>query len=144
MTYGRDTILLVEFDFPTYPSENIDETDNLLQHTYQLIEKLPPALTNAKQQILESQEYSKQRFDRRIPKQIPLKIGDKVWLERKIHSHKFAPKWLGPYYIHEVLNNSAYRLQHIHDGIVLPNTYHGTRLKLYKEYKSLEPIIVIE
>ena len=144
LTYGRDATLPVEFDFPTYPSESIDETDNLLRHTYQLIDKLPPALTNAKQQIFESQEYSKQRFDKRIPEQIPLKIGDKVWLERKAHSHKFAPKWLGPYYIHEILNNSAYRLRHLHDGTVLPNTYHGTRLKLYKEYKSMEPIIVIE
>ena len=68
-------------NFLTYPSEFIDETDNLLRHTYQLIDKLLPALTNAKQQIFESQEYSKQRFDKRIPEQIPLKIGDKVWLE---------------------------------------------------------------
>ena len=59
LTYSHDATLPVEFDFPTYPSEFIDETDNLLQHTYQLIDKLPPALTNAKQQIFKSQEYSK-------------------------------------------------------------------------------------
>jgi transposase InsO family protein len=144
LTYGRDATLPVEFQFPIYPSEPIDEMDNLLRHTYQLIDKLPPALNKAHQNIVNSQDYSKQRHDNRIPDLIPLKIGDKVWLERKQHSHKFAPKWLGPFYIHEVLQNSAYRLRRIHDGTVLPNTYHGTRLKLYKQYKTLEPIVVIE
>jgi hypothetical protein len=144
LTYGRDATLPVEFEFPTYPSEPIDEIDNLLRHTYQLIDKLPPALNKAHQNIINSQDYSKQRHDQRISNQDPLKIGDKVWLERKQHSHKFAPKWLGPFYIHDVLQNSAYRLRRLHDGTVLPNTYHGTRLKLYKQYKALEPIIVIE
>jgi hypothetical protein len=144
LTYGRDATLPVEFEYPTYPVEPIDEEDNLLRHTYQLIDKLPPALIDAQQNISHSQEYSKQRLDNKIPDQIPLKIGDKVWLERKVHSHKFAPKWLGPYHIHEVLHNSAYRLRHLHDETILPNTYHGTRLKLYKEYKTMQPIIVIE
>jgi hypothetical protein len=144
LTYGRDATLPVEFTIPTYPTEPIDEIDNLLRHTFQLIDKLPSALIQAQKHIVNSQDYSKTRHDNKLPVIKPLKIGDKVWLERKQVSHKFAPKWLGPYYIHDVLQNSAYRLRNLHDGTILPNTFHGTRLKLYHEYKVAEPIIVIE
>jgi hypothetical protein len=111
---------------------------------YTLLSKLPDAITNARQSIEQSQDYQKQRHDIRTRLTIPLKIGDKVWLERKQHSHKFAPKWLGPFYIHDVLHNGAYRLRRITNGETLPNTYHGSRLKIYLEHKPLEPVVIIE
>ena len=143
LTYGRDATLPIELEISTYPTEEINEVDNLLRRTYQLMTKLPEALHDARQSIDQSQDYQKQRFDRKVTKLTTLNIGDKVWLERKQHSHKFAPKWLGPFYIHDVLNNSAYRLRKIDSGEVLPNTYHGTRLKLYLEHKPLEPVVII-
>src|SRR3954462_176453 len=59
LTYGRDATLLIELSIPTYPTEPIDEIDNLLRYTFQLIDKLPPALIQAQQHIVNSQDYSK-------------------------------------------------------------------------------------
>ena len=143
LTYGRDATLPIELSIPTYPTEPIDEMDNLLRHTFQLIDKLPPALIQARQHIVNSQDYSKTRHDSKIPSLKPLRIGDKVWLERKQVSHKLISKWMGPYYIHDVLQNSAYRLRNIEDGTILSNTFHGTRLKLFHEFQAPIPMIII-
>ena len=51
LLYGRTATLPVEFDIPTYSNEPIDEVDNVYQHIYQLIEKLPQAWKTAKDWI---------------------------------------------------------------------------------------------
>jgi hypothetical protein len=136
-------MLPIELEIDTYPTETLDEIDNLVRRTYDLITELPETLIDAKKAIQRSQRQQKQRHDNRLPPYKPLNIGDKVWLERKTHDGKFAPKWLGPFYIHDVLDNSAYRLRKIHSGEVLKNTYHGTRLKLVIEEAPLEPLVVV-
>ncbi|KAG9286070.1 hypothetical protein G9A89_022747 [Geosiphon pyriformis] len=61
------------------------------------------------------------------------KIGDQVLLHRtkaeKQWSGKFDPKWDGPFHIHEVLGNGAYKLQ-LKDRI-LKKVAHGNWLKIY-------------
>ena len=90
-----------------------------------MITRLPEAWRNAKQAITNSQDYQKKRHDQKIKKPDLLHIGDKVILQRKTQDHKFAAKWLGPYYIHDVLRNGAYRLRQLDSDYVLPHTYHG-------------------
>jgi transposase InsO family protein len=81
LTYGRDATLPIELEVPTYPTEPLDETDHLLRRMYTLLSKLPDAMTNARQSIEQAQDYQKQRHDTRTRLTMPLKIGDKVWLE---------------------------------------------------------------
>jgi hypothetical protein len=144
LLYGRSATLPIELEIPTYPTEPIDEADNVLRHVYRLITKLPDAWNKAKEAITNSQNYQKKRHDQKIITPDILKIGDKVWLQRKTREHKFAAKWLGPYYIHDILHNGAYRLRHLDSDEVLRHTYHGERLKQYLEYRPMEPQIIIE
>ena len=57
-------------------------------------------------------------------------------------SAKLQEKWIGPYFIHKVLENNVYKLKHM-NGKLVKNVINGNRLKLYKE-SSLEPIVIIE
>lgn len=147
LTYGRDATLPIEFDIPTYPTNEIDENDTLLRRIYTLITKLPETLIEAKKHIRNAQSKEKERRDRQANPMHTFKIGDKTWLSDEVklrsHSHKFAPKWLGPFYIHDILSYGAYRLRPLDSIDPLPNTYNGNRLKPFIERKTLEPVIII-
>jgi len=57
-------------------------------------------------------------------------------------SAKLENKWIGPYYVHNVLKDNVYKLRTL-DGKLVKNVIHGNRLKLYHQEK-LEPIVIIE
>ena len=46
-------------------------------------------------------------------------------------SRKLEDKWLGPYYIHDILGNGSYKICK-GNGTVLIKFIHGNHLKLYK------------
>jgi hypothetical protein len=75
-----------------------------------------------------------------------LKIGDKVLVYRTDlqtnFSAKLMEKWIGPFYIHEVLHNNVYKLRNL-DGKLVKNVVHGNRLKIFHE-QYLEPTVLIE
>ena len=102
----------IEFDVPTYPTDEIDENDTLMRRIYSLITKLPKTLIEAKKHIRNAQTREKERRDQQISTPHTFKIGDKAWLSDEVklrsHSHKFAPKWLGPFYIHNIFSYGAY------------------------------------
>ena len=112
LTYGRDATLPIEFEIPTYPTDQIDEQDTLLRCIYILITKLSETLIEAKKHIHNAQTKEKERCDLQITKAHTFKIGDKTWLSDEVklrsHSHKFASKWLGSFYIYDVLSYGAY------------------------------------
>ena len=62
------------------------------------------------------------------------KIGDLVLLYRSElrGKQKLQERWKGPYYVHEALDNGAYKLRTI-DGNVLKVPVNSERLKLYHQ-----------
>ena len=50
-------------------------------------------------------------------------------------------KWIGPFYIHNVLPNNVYKLRNM-DGKIIKGVIHGNRLKLFHE-QILEPLVII-
>ena len=51
------------------------------------------------------------------------------------HTGKFEPKWKGPYYIHQVLPNGAYKLRTI-EGNVLATPINANLLKNYLDRQN--------
>src|SRR5436305_1193436 len=111
MTYEREVILPIdETDIPG----NIAKKESILKRTYDLI-NLTEEWENVRRNIGESQEKQKERYDKKIGHETELKIRDKVLLKNaakeKQWSEKLAPKWKGPYYIHEEIGKGAYKLR---------------------------------
>ncbi|GES73590.1 uncharacterized protein LOC112498130 [Rhizophagus clarus] len=73
-------------------------------------------------------------------------IGDKVLVEqthlRNNMSAKLENQWIGPYYIHNVLDQNVYKLRHM-NGKLVKEVIHRNRLKIYIE-QYLEPLILLE
>ena len=97
----------------------------------------------ARENIEKGQEQQKSRHERKSTK---LKIGDKILVHRTNlqtnFSAKLEEKWIGPYYIHDVLSCNVYKLRNL-DGKLVKNVIHGNRLKLFHE-QDLTPIVLIE
>src|SRR5947209_2459324 len=61
----------------------------------------------------------------------------------KHNTTKFLFKWVGPYTIHEVFGNGAYRLRTM-DGKILKSTTNGNDMKKYHTRDLPEPRVIIE
>ena len=89
---------------------------------------------NAQQKIKEIQQKQTKRHDQKLKKIVQYNIGDKVLKYRankeKQWSGKLEPKWLGPYYIHNILINGSYKLRTT-EGQVLVTPVNGNLFKLY-------------
>ena len=142
MTYGREATLPID---ELELQENISEEKSILKRTYELIN-----LTEKREQVKEriglSQEKQKERFDKKIGEETELKIGDKILLKdsakEKQWSGKLAPKWKGPYYIHEIFGRGAYKLRTL-DGKVLKPTYNVKHIKKYFDRRDNLPSIFV-
>ena len=62
--------------------------------------------------------------------------------KEKQWSGKLEPKWKGPYYIHQILWNGAYKIREM-NGKVLQTPVNGDLLKQYHDRQNWEPQIVI-
>src|SRR5579862_4540425 len=111
-----------------------------------LIDILPGERYQAKQQIIRSQEQQKKYHDQRIKIKEKFELGDKVLYYKayrdKQWSGKLEEEWKGPYYIHEILLNGAYKLKEL-DGKILKVPVSGKLLKKYFSRDNFEPMIVI-
>ena len=87
----------------------------------------------AKDNIIENQATMKQYFDKKT-KNIKYKINDIVLLHNTRNTYdlprKLSQNFLGPFYIHEVLPNNAYRLRHFATGKQVKFPVNSRRLKL--------------
>ncbi|CAG8744059.1 446_t:CDS:1, partial [Dentiscutata heterogama] len=126
-----------EAKLPIHPSE----TGNLLEGTiiqqiYELENDLPMAQNQTMEHIKAQQQKQKDRHDRQIKATPDFNIEDKVYVEdtrkMKTHSHKMIPQWKGPYYIHSIIGNGAYKLRTAM-GKVLLHTVNKTLLKAHYE-----------
>ena len=129
LVYGREAKLPMD-------STEIEEEPHLVQHVATQIDDLPVIRNQVRQQINFEQQKQKDRYDTRLQKAIQFQIGDQVLYYRamldKQWSGKLEPKWKGPYYIHAVIGNGAYKIREL-DGRVLKTPVHGSLLKLYKD-----------
>ena len=71
-------------------------------------------------------------------------VGDLVlkYKHAKEKESKFLFKWVGPYSVHEVFGNGAYRLRTM-DGRILKSTTNGNDLKRYNVRELPEPEVII-
>jgi hypothetical protein len=130
MVYGRTARLPI--DPPEEKNLNAEEA-----RVIELIDDLPEVRNKAKLRIAQSQTRQKDRHDKNIKRPHGFQVGDKVLYFNVVldhsHSGKFKPKWKGPFVIHQVLPNEAYKLI-TEGGQVLTTPINGNLLKRYKEF----------
>src|SRR5436305_12177519 len=97
----------------------------LMRRTCEIINKMNNEQIKARANIEKGQEQQKNRHRQKSTK---LKIGDKILVHRTNlqtnFSAKLEEKWIGPYYIHDVLERNVYKLRTI-DGKLVKNVIHG-------------------
>lgn len=127
LVYGRESRL------PTDPNQ---KEETLAHHVATRIDQLPIVRNQVEQQIYREQLKQKDRHDERLTDRRSFSIGDKVLYYRamldKQWSRKLEHKWKGPYYIHAIPGNGAYKLRET-TGQVLKASVNGTFLKHYKD-----------
>ena len=111
-----------------------------------MIEELPFERYQAKNRIKESKGYQKEYHDKKGTRKQDFKTGEKVLYynaaKEKQWSGKLEEKWKGPYYIHEVLLNGAYKIKEL-NGKILKTPVNGEWLKTYYSREGFEPLVVI-
>ena len=90
-----------------------EEEDPMMNRLYQLIVEIEEERNEVQRQIEKEQQKQKQIYDRQGISE-KLKIGDQVLVERTWLKNNFSAKlenkWIGPYYIHNVLKDNVYKL----------------------------------
>ena len=109
-----------------------DQQEDLLNRVHRITGQIAQDREDVQDRIYQSQQRQKKRFDQTI-KQVQYKIGDLVLLYKSQlrGKQKLEERWTGPYYIHEVLPNGAYKLRTMNENKVLKTPVNGERLKLY-------------
>ena len=122
-------------------------SNNILLRLYTLIEDLPQEREVARRNIFNSQRRQKEYHDQRKNLAQTFKISNKVLMydaaRDKHFTGKLKPKWKGPYYIHDVLKNSVYKLRTM-DRKVLAAPINIQLLKKYHDRETWEPQILLE
>ena len=138
LTYGREAVL---------PIDDLTENEEqIITRIHKLIDDLPHVRELTKNRIDQQQSKQKEYHDKNVRHEINFKIGDKVLLykaeKEKQWTRKLDEKWKGPYYIHEVLLNGAYKIKEL-NGKVLKTPVNGEWLKVYHSRENFEPMVVI-
>jgi hypothetical protein len=133
----------VELKITTFQDEPMTFEEALMKRALNIINKMQLDHDKAQDNLMKSQDKQKARHKSTKGK---INIGDKVLLHRtdlqNNLSAKLNEKWVGPFYVHNVLPNNVYKLRNL-DGKLIKSVVHGNRLKLYHE-TPLEPIIIID
>ena len=121
MTYGAETVILLETGFPTLRTSLFtpNSNDNLLEKSLDLIEE---RRENAMVQLAYYQQKLKQGYDSNVRLR-PLAPGDLVLRKvlgttRNSAWGKLGPNWEGPYRITLVAGIGAYFLEDLDENIV--------------------------
>jgi hypothetical protein len=120
--------------------------ENILDRLFSLVYSLPHVRESVSQQVKQVQQKQKRQYDKKITRTQSYKIGDKVLMyhaaKEKQWSGKLDPKWKGPYYIHQILQNGAYKLKEL-TGQVLSTPVNAKLLKIYRE-RDWDPVVLID
>jgi len=132
LTYGREARL------PITALENETLEINL--------ETLEENRQQAIENVTKAQEKQKKRHDSKIKRPSEFKIGDKVLLydaaKEKTWTGKLEEKWKGPFYIHDVLLNGAYKLRST-EGRILKAPINASLLKIYHDRQNWNLVIYV-
>jgi hypothetical protein len=130
LVYGREAKL------PT-DSTKMEEELHLTDHVDAQMNQLPKIRSYVLSHVTDEQQKQKDRHDRRLKIVTSFHIGDKVLYYKalldKQWSGKLNPKWKGPYYIHNIIGNGAYKIREL-GGKILKTPVNGNFLKLYKDH----------
>ena len=110
-----------------------DQQEDLLKRMQRLTGKIDEDRLAVQDHIYKEQQKQKELHDNSL-REIKFKIGELVLLY-KSHlrgKRKLEERWKGPYRIHEVLGNGAYKLRTLDDKI-LKSPVNSERLKLYHQ-----------
>ena len=136
LVYGREATLPVDFAVPTARSQiaMTNPQEDLMNRIHHMTGQFEYARINAQDNIEKSQQKQKERHDGQLTSVQQYKIGDSVLMYRSElkNRKKLEDRWKGPYYIHNVLSNRAYKLRMLDDKI-LKVPINGNRLKLYHQ-----------
>jgi len=110
-----------------------------------LVTQLKRDRFKAKENVIKSQQQQEQRHNKKMKETYIFKIGEQVLLY-KSHlrdKRKLEDRWKGPYYIHDILGNGAYKLRTL-DRKVLKIPVNSERLKIYHQRPLPEPYVLIK
>ena len=110
----------------------------------ELIVKLQEARELARQNIVESQQTMKQRYDKKANPQ-DFEPGDLVWIYFPQimvgGSRKFLHNYSGPYILLEKINPVDFTVAHAHNGKRLKNVIHVNRMKRFYHRSMMPPVL---
>jgi hypothetical protein len=133
LMYGREAVLPIEFSIKMAQAElhNTDAQEDLMHRIHVLTGRAAEDQLQTQDTIHQAQQKQKLKHDAQI-QAISFKIGDLVLLYKSQlrGKQKLQERWKGPYYVHEVMGNGAYRLRTL-DGKILKTPVNSERLKLY-------------
>ncbi len=136
LTYGREARTIIQ-------EKNESQNETQIQY---LIDEHPRRVNQARENIKRSQEKQRLFHDKKIKEKL-FKVGEKVLYYKAIKDKQWTGKleenWKGPYYIHEILLNGAYKLKD-DEGNILRMPINGELLKHYYSREGYVPFIVIE
>ena len=120
LVYGRQAI--TPLDLLLEQHEQITQEINeeaILSRISQVIDILEPTLELAKRNIARSQQDQRER-NQASASAVQFEEGDLVlkFKHAKEKKSKFQPKWVGPYTVHKVFRNGAYKLRSMNGQIV--------------------------
>jgi hypothetical protein len=148
LMYGRQPVLPIELEIEPYDQNGNtpkDIQDLLIERTNKIVDFQNNVVPEAQTNIENAQKKMKKRHDETA--QPSFKIGDKVLVHQTQLqanlSAKLEDKWIGPYYIHDVIGQGVYKLRNIEKQRLVKGTINGSRLKLYKE-RLFQPEILID
>ncbi|GET04035.1 uncharacterized protein LOC109147323 [Rhizophagus clarus] len=135
LMYGHDAVLPIEFAVSTMQSKCAEENpqDDLLNHIHTLTGKVVVDRLETQDNICKAQQKQKKQHDEDLHI-MQYKIGDLVLLYQSQlrGKQKLQERWKGPYYVHEVLGNGAYKL-HTIEGKILKVPVNSEQLKFIEE-----------
>lgn len=130
MLFGKEMNL--PFDISVQPKDGMSKTAK--SHLDTLIDRLKIVKDIAKTSVENSQEKTKNRYDKKAeaPK---FRVGDYVMLQSmkvpKGLSPKLHPKWDGPFYVINVGQNNTCKLRRCSDHKLIKSRIHTNRMKPY-------------
>ena len=114
----------------------MEEERSLVTHVEAQLTNLQKIRGCVQNQLKEEQRKQKDRYDDKLKRLTLFSIGDKILYYNMIldnqRSQKLAPKWKGPFFIHNIIGNGAYKIRDL-TGKVFKAPVNGKFLKLYKD-----------
>ncbi len=140
LLHGREMTTPAELALT--PKSNLPT--NIKDHLSQILKNLEISQEIAEENIRLEQERQKNTYDRVFRTQTPqYHLGDRVLLQNQKPTPGIPPKmkqkFVGPFYIVDIVDNRLFKLRWCHSNKLLPSFIHHDRLKPFREGVYLTP-----